>query len=42
MVGMQTVIYWVVLLALAFPLGKYMANVLDGKTRWLRPIEKLI
>jgi len=42
MLGAQTLLFWVVLLALSFPLGKYMANVLDGKTRWLRPIEKLI
>ncbi len=42
MVGMQTIIYWVVLLALSFPLGKYIARVLDGRVNWLRPVETLI
>ena len=42
MVGLQTALYWAVLLGLSWPLGKYIARVLDGQTRWLRPIEKLI
>lgn len=43
---LQLAIYMIVLLALAKPLGSYMARIYEGKSfgldRWLGPIEKLI
>ena len=38
----QTVLYFVVLIALAFPLGTYMAKVLEGESRWLGWLERII
>jgi K+-transporting ATPase ATPase A chain len=39
---LQIAAYLVVLLALAKPLGAYMANVYEGRTRFLAPVENLI
>jgi len=36
----QAVLYALVLVALAVPLGAYMANVFTGKTRFLAPVER--
>jgi potassium-transporting ATPase potassium-binding subunit len=42
----QIVVYWVVLILLAIPLGAYMARVYEGKARWaqkvLGPFERLL
>jgi K+-transporting ATPase ATPase A chain len=43
--GLQLVIYMVVLILLAKPLGTYMANVYEGKSavnRWFGPVERAI
>jgi K+-transporting ATPase ATPase A chain len=39
---LQLAFYLVVLLALAKPLGAYMANVYEGRTRFLAPVENLV
>ncbi len=39
---LQCAFYLVVLLALAKPLGAYMANVYEGRTRFLAPLENLV
>jgi len=39
---LQCAVYLVVLLALAKPLGAYMANVYEGRTRFLAPLENLV
>ncbi|MGA8049530.1 MAG: potassium-transporting ATPase subunit KdpA, partial [Burkholderiales bacterium] len=39
---LQCVVYVVALLALAQPLGAYMANVYEGRTRFLAPLENLV
>jgi K+-transporting ATPase ATPase A chain len=36
----QIALYMIVLIALARPLGTYMANVFDGKVNWLGPVER--
>ena len=38
----QCAVYMIVLLALAKPLGIYMARVYHGNVKWLRPIESFI
>jgi potassium-transporting ATPase potassium-binding subunit len=42
----QLVLYFVVLIALAIPLGRYMAQVLSGEATWIsragRPVERLL
>jgi K+-transporting ATPase ATPase A chain len=38
---LQLVFYLVVLIALAKPLGAYMARVYSGQTSWLGPLERL-
>jgi potassium-transporting ATPase potassium-binding subunit len=39
---LQCAVYVAVLLALAKPLGAYMANVYEGRTRFLAPLENLV
>src|SRR5689334_9160542 len=43
---LQIVVYWVMLIALAIPLGAYMARVYEGKATWaqkvLGPLERLL
>jgi K+-transporting ATPase ATPase A chain len=39
---LQIAFYLVVLLALAKPLGAYMASVYEGRTRFLAPVENLV
>jgi len=39
---LQFALYALLLIALAVPLGAYMAAVLSGETRWLAPCERLI
>ena len=39
---LQSAFYVAVLLLLAKPLGAYMANVYQGRTRFLAPVENLI
>ena len=39
---LQIAFYLVVLLALAKPLGAYMASVFEGRARWLAPLENLV
>ena len=39
---LQLAFYLVVLLALAKPLGAYMANVYEGRVRFLSPVENLV
>ena len=39
---LQCAFYVVVLIALAKPLGAYMANVYEGRTRFLAPLENLV
>ncbi len=39
---LQCAVYVVVLIALAKPLGAYMANVYEGRTRFLAPLENLV
>ena len=39
---LQCAVYVAVLLALAKPLGAYMANVYEGRTRFLAPLESLV
>ena len=39
---LQLIFYLVVLIALAMPLGAYMARVYEGVTSWLGPLERLI
>lgn len=38
----QFALYFTVLLALALPLGWYMASVYAGKQRWLAPVERVL
>lgn len=38
----QVVVYFIVLLGLAFPLGSYMARVLDGQAKWMSGVERAI
>lgn len=38
----QVALYFIVLLGLAFPLGSYMAKVLEGQVRWMAWVEKAI
>jgi len=39
---LQCAVYVIVLIALAKPLGAYMANVYEGRTRFLAPLENLV
>jgi potassium-transporting ATPase potassium-binding subunit len=39
---LQLLVYLVVLIALAKPLGIYMARVYEGRTSWLAPVERVI
>jgi len=39
---LQCAVYVIVLIALAKPLGAYMANVYEGRTRFLAPLETLV
>jgi K+-transporting ATPase ATPase A chain len=39
---LQILLYSLVVLAIAKPLGIYMTRVFDGSVRWLRPIERLL
>jgi K+-transporting ATPase ATPase A chain len=38
----QLALYLVALIALAWPLGLYMARVYRGEARWLRPVERVL
>lgn len=38
----QTLLYFVVLIALAFPLGSFVARVLEGESKWLGWLERII
>jgi K+-transporting ATPase ATPase A chain len=39
---LQLFLFFAVLIGLAKPLGTYMANVLEGRTRFLEPVERLL